>query len=254
MPSILPLGLLTHSHAAATNTTSNSASTGNASTGSSGSSTATGSGSSSGLTSALPSNMQISQAGFLQLISTQMQNQDPLNPTDPTQFLSQIEGLSEVSSLQSLQTSISGLTSGLQASQVISGTSLLGHSVLASGNTATLSSGGSVSGAVSAPSGASDLVVKVSDSAGSLVDAFAVAPQASGYTPFTWDGTTLQGTAAAAGQYTIQVSAAVGNTAEAVSPMLYSKVNSVTIDPTTQALQLNTSNGTVALSSVVNIQ
>ncbi|MBS0378657.1 MAG: hypothetical protein JSS29_09235 [Proteobacteria bacterium] len=252
MPSILPLGLLTHSHAAATNTTNNGSSTGSSGTGSS--ATTTGTGSSPSVNSALPSNMQISQAGFLQLISTQMQNQDPLNPTDPTQFLSQIEGLSEVSSLQSLQTSISGLTSGLQASQVISGTSLLGHSILASGNTATLSSGGSVSGAVTAPSGASELVVKVSNSAGSLVDAFAVAPQSSGYTPFTWDGTTIQGTAAPAGQYTIQVSAAVGNTAEAVSPMIYSKVNSVTIDPTTQALQLNTSNGTVALSSVVNIQ
>ena len=72
----------------------------------------------------------ISQSGFLQLISTQMQNQDPLNPTDPTQFLSQIEGLSEVSSLQGLQTSISGLATGLQSSQMVSGTSLLGHRCL----------------------------------------------------------------------------------------------------------------------------
>src|SRR5215469_18889174 len=91
---------------------------------------------SAGAVGGVPANMNISQAGFLQLISTQMQNQDPLNPTDPTQFLAQIEGLSEVSSLQSLQTSISGLASGLQASQVLSGTSLLGHSVLVPGSSA----------------------------------------------------------------------------------------------------------------------
>src|SRR5580698_1521594 len=118
--------------------------------GNSNSSSAAGSSTSSSSSSSIPANMQISQSGFLQLISTQMQDQDPLDPTDPTQFLSQIEGLSEVSSLQSLQTSISGLASGLQGAQMLNGTSLLGHSVLAPGTTAQLAAGGSVSGAVTA--------------------------------------------------------------------------------------------------------
>ena len=86
-----------------------------AATGSGGSATAGAAGTANGI----PANMQINQAGFLQLISTQMQNQNPLNPTDPTQFLAQIEGLSEVSSLQSMQTSISGLASGLQSAEVL---------------------------------------------------------------------------------------------------------------------------------------
>src|SRR5580658_7677258 len=153
MRMIVPIEGRLHSHATSggTNDTSgsNAATGGNGSTGS------------SSANSALPANMQISQAGFLQLISTQMQDQDPLNPTDPTQFLAQIEGLSEVSSLQALQTSISSLTSSMQSAQMLSGTSLLGHSVLAPGSTAELSAGGSVSGAVSAPSGATNLTVSV---------------------------------------------------------------------------------------------
>lgn len=244
MTSIHPLGVLTHVHAAA-------AGSPGASSASAAAAGPTGSGS---VADSLPANMQISQAGFLRLISTQMSNQDPLHPTDPTQFLAQVEGLSEVSSLQSLQSSMAGLASGLQASQVISGTSLLGHSVLAPSSTGTLDSGGTLSGAVGAPTGASALTVSVSNANGALVDAFAVAPQASGYTPFTWNGTTSQGAEAPAGQYTVQVTAAVGNTAQSVSPLLYSKVTSVTLDPSTQALALNTNNGTVALSSVVNIQ
>ena len=244
MTPVMPIAILPHSHA----------STNNAPGGSSG---APGSGSASGsgtVSDSLPANMQISQAGFLQLISTQMQSQDPLNPTDPTQFLAQIEGLSQVSSLQSIQASMSGLASGLQGAQLLSGTSLLGHSVLAAGNTATLAAGGSVNGAVSAPAGANALTVSVTDASGALVDAFTVTPAASGYTPFTWNGTTSQGAAAPAGAYTIQVSAAMGGTMQGVSPLLYSKVTSVTIDPSTQALQLNTSNGTLPLSSVINIQ
>ena len=212
------------------------------------------SGSAAGTAGAMPANMSISQAGFLQLISTQMQNQDPMNPTDPTQFLAQIEGLSEVSSLQSLQSSISGLASGLQASQVLSGTSLLGHSVLAPGSTANLASGGSVSGAVAAPTGANSLTVSVTNSAGSLVDTFNVSPASSGLTNFSWNGATAGGSAAPAGQYTINVSAAVGGSSQSVNPLIYSQVQSVTIDPSTQALDLNTVNGTLPLSSVVAIQ
>jgi flagellar basal-body rod modification protein FlgD len=207
-----------------------------------------------GTVNGIPANMQISQAGFLQLISTQMQNQNPLNPTDPTQFLAQIEGLSEVSSLQSLQTSISGLASGLQGAQLLNGTSLLGHSVLAPGNSANLAAGGTVSGAVTAPAGSNSLTVSVTDPSGALVDAFTVAPQSSGYTNFTWNGTTASGGAAPPGQYTLNVSASAGGTSQSLSPLLYSQVQSVTIDPSTQTLELNTVNGTVPLSSVVNIQ
>jgi len=205
-------------------------------------------------TNGIPANMQISQAGFLQLISSQMRNQDPLNPTDPTQFLAQIEGLSEVSSLQSLQTSISGLASGLQGAQLLNGTALLGHSVLAPGNTARLAAGGTVSGAVTAPAGTNSLTVSVTDASGALVDAFTVAPQSSGYSNFTWNGTTASGSAAPPGEYTLNVSAALGGASQSLSPLVYSQVQSVTIDPSTQTLELNTVNGTVPLSAVVNIQ
>jgi flagellar basal-body rod modification protein FlgD len=225
-----------------------------AATGVTGSTGGSNAASSAGTVNGVPANMQISQAGFLQLISAQMQNQNPLNPTDPTQFLAQIEGLSEVSSLQSLQTSISGLASGLQGAQLLNGTSLLGHSVLAPGSTANIAAGGTVSGAVTAPTGANSLTVAVTDSSGALVDAFAVAPQSSGYTNFTWNGSTASGTAAPAGQYTLNVSASVGGSSQSVSPLVYSQVQSVTIDPSTQTLDLNTVNGTVPMSSVVNIQ
>src|SRR5581483_4019330 len=84
----------------------------------------------------VPANMQINQSDFLQLITTQLQHQTPVQPADPTQVVSQLEGMSEVSSMQSMQSS-------LQASQVMSGTALLGRSVLAPGASANLTAGGS---------------------------------------------------------------------------------------------------------------
>src|SRR5579863_2437457 len=197
-------------------------------------------------TSSIPANMQINQTDFLQLITAQLQDQNPLQPTDPTQFVSQLEGMSEVSSMQSMQSS-------LQASQVMSGSALLGHSVLAPGTTATLAAGGTLSGAVTAPAGASKLTVSISNSSGAPVASFNVAPAASGLTSFSWNGQTSAGTAAPAGTYQVQVRATVNGAAQIVNPMVVSKVQSVMLDPTTQAVDLTTDSGTIALSSVVSI-
>jgi flagellar basal-body rod modification protein FlgD len=201
---------------------------------------------SSAASSPIPANMQISEAGFLQLITTQLQNQDPLNPTDPTQFLAQIEGLSEVSSLQSMQ-------SALQAQQLTSGAALLGQSVLAPSSTATLAAGGAVNGAVEAPAGAKSLTVTITDASGATESSFHVTPQSSGLTPFTWNGATSSGTAAPAGTYAVSVTATVAGASQPVNPLIVSQVQSVTIDPTTQALEVNTNNGSVPLSSIVSI-
>src|SRR5580658_7378154 len=208
-------------------------------------STANTSSSTGATSSAIPANMQINETDFLQLISTQLQNQDPLQPTDPSQFLGQLEGLSEVSSLQSMQ-------SAMSAQQVTSGASLLGQSVLAPGSTAALAAGGSIAGAVNAPAGATSLTVSIANSSGAPVNAFQVTPASSGMTNFSWNGATSSGTAAA-GQYTVSVNATVNGTTQSVAPMVVTQVQSVTIDPTTQQLDLNTNGGTVPLSSVVTI-
>jgi flagellar basal-body rod modification protein FlgD len=195
---------------------------------------------------AVPANMQINETDFLQLISTQLQNQDPLQPTDPSQFLGQLEGLSEVSSLQSMQ-------SAMSSQQVTSGASLLGQSVLAPGTTAALATGGNIAGAVNAPTGATSLTVSIANSNGAPVTSFQVTPAASGMTTFSWNGATSSGTTAPAGQYTVSVNATVNGASQAVPPMVVTQVQSVTVDPATQQLDLNTTGGTVPLSSVVTI-
>jgi len=195
---------------------------------------------------AIPANMQINESDFLQLITTQLQNQDPLQPTDPSQFLGQLEGLSEVSSLQSMQ-------SAMSSQQATGAASLLGQSVLAPGSTASLASGGVIAGAVNAPAGATKLTVTIADSSGIPVTSFQVTPASSGMTTFSWNGATSSGTTATPGQYTVSVNATVNGTSQAVSPMVVTQVQSVTIDPSTQQLDLNTTGGTVPLSSVVTI-
>src|SRR5258705_2212556 len=86
-----------------------------------------------------PANMQINQADFLQLITAQMKDQNPLSPADPTQFVTQLEGMSQVSAMQSMQNS-------MQASAIMSGTTLIGRSILAPVTQATLVAVDSIGG------------------------------------------------------------------------------------------------------------
>jgi flagellar basal-body rod modification protein FlgD len=208
--------------------------------------------------SAIQSALNITPADFLKLITTQLQDQNPMQPTDPTQFLGQLEQMSEVSSMQNMETSLNGLTSSLQSTQMANGAALLGQTVLAPGTTATLDSaggtgGGSVTGALQIPSGATSATVTIKDSAGATLDTLTLTPAKSGVTHFTWNGTNTLGTAVPAGQYTITAQATNGSSSATLTPLIAAKVNSVTVDSSTNELDINTENGSVPLSSVVSI-
>jgi flagellar basal-body rod modification protein FlgD len=205
--------------------------------------------------SSIQSALNITPADFLQLITTQMQDQNPLQPSDPTQFLTQLEQMSEVSSMQSMQGSLTSLQSSLQSTQMANGTALIGQTVLAPTSTATLdTSGGTINGALQTPSGASSMTVTIKDSGGALINTFQVkVPSTGGLANFTWNGTNTAGTAVPAGQYTISASAGNGSSNISVTPLIQTKVQSVTVDSSTQGLDVNTENGTVPLSSVVSI-
>jgi flagellar basal-body rod modification protein FlgD len=77
---------------------------------------------------------------FLNLLISQLENQDPDNPTDPTQFLSETADFEEVQQLNGLQTSMTSLVSSQQSSAA---TSMLGQQV-----TGSDASGNPVSGVV----------------------------------------------------------------------------------------------------------
>jgi flagellar basal-body rod modification protein FlgD len=193
-----------------------------------------------------PANMQINQTGFLRLITAQMRDQNPLSPADPTQFVTQLEGMSQVSAMQSIQTS-------MQASAIMNGTTLIGRSILAPGSQATLATGSGIGGAVQAPAGTSSLTVSVQDSTGATVDTFTVKPAVSGLTSFVWKGATSTGATAPAGTYTIGVNATVDGKPQTLNPLVVNKVDSVLLDPTTNTVNVETVNGTVPLTSIVSV-
>ncbi|HEY3330503.1 MAG TPA: flagellar hook capping FlgD N-terminal domain-containing protein [Capsulimonadaceae bacterium] len=89
------------------------------------------------------SGSNLTQADFLNLLTTQLQNQDPLNPQSNTEFASQMAQYSSLTQMQNLNTTLSQQTSFTQMS---SAASMLGKSVTTS---AYDSDGKAISGTVS---------------------------------------------------------------------------------------------------------
>jgi flagellar basal-body rod modification protein FlgD len=120
---------------------------------------------------------------------------------------------------------------------------------MADADTAALGATGEVRGSVTIPEGATNAMLVVTDSSGQLVRRVQLSAQ-QGAQDFTWDGATDLGTRAPAGTYKVSALAQVGASAEQVATQLVSKVGSVTIDPTTYQLTLNTQLGPIALAKV----
>lgn len=174
----------------------------NTNTTTTGSSTAT----SSSLSTAVSASL--SQADFLKLMTAQLQAQDPTNPVDNTQFVSQMAQFSQLSNSQDLLTAVNGLTSSIntsqQTSQVLSSASLVNRQVMVPSSTVSYS-GSTVTGAANVSS-AGDVSVNIIDGAGNVVRTMDLGNQNSGLAQFSWDGKDNSGNAAAAGTYNVTAS------------------------------------------------
>jgi flagellar basal-body rod modification protein FlgD len=192
---------------------------------------------------------QLGQDAFLQLMVAQMKNQDPTKPADPTEFLGQLAQFSTVSGIENMKDSMNNLSEAMRGSQVLGGTSLVGHVVMAEGNKAALGAEGSVYGSTTVPVGASEVTVMVTDESGQQVARIPLATT-QGEVNFIWDGKTGSGDRAPTGNYKFTAVANVGGESRQLTTQLASFVNSVSIDPATYQLTLNTDIGPIALAAV----
>jgi flagellar basal-body rod modification protein FlgD len=192
---------------------------------------------------------ELGQDAFLKLMVAQMKNQDPTKPADPTEFLGQLAQFSTVTGIQNMRDSISGLSDALRGSQVLGGTSLVGHAVLAAGDSAALGPEGEIYGATTIPAGASEATILVTDASGQQVARISIDP-AQGEANFSWDGSNGLGDRVAPGTYKFSAIANVGGSSQQLETQLASYVNSVSIDPASYQLTLNTDIGPIALAAV----
>jgi len=79
-------------------------------------------------------NQQLDQADFLRLLTTQLANQDPNKPMDPTNFVTDLTQMSHLESTNKMNESMLAMTNSLQSMQVMQSASLIGKNVQAVGD------------------------------------------------------------------------------------------------------------------------
>jgi flagellar basal-body rod modification protein FlgD len=165
-----------------------------------------------GANSTSSANSTLTQNDFLTLLTTQLENQDPLNPQNPSDFAAELAQFSTASGVQSLNTTMTA-NAGLQAA------SLVGQNVAVAGNQLVLGSKGTALGAFSLSGPASDVTVSVVNSSGSVVNTIDLGAMSTGNQSFTWNGQDSNGNAQTAGTYgyTINATAPAGSTVTATS-------------------------------------
>lgn len=198
---------------------------------------------------------ELGQAEFLELMTTQLANQDPFEPMENGEFMGQIAQFGTVNGITELLASSQDLVNNLQSSQALQASNLIGRQVLVNHNQGHLPAEGNLLGAVELSSSSSDVAVNVFDANGELLGREELGPQPAGLLQFNWDGTTLSGQRAPSGRYRIEVEASYGGNTEALTPQVADYVRSLTLGGVGQEMLVELENlGTVSFNQVNQIQ
>lgn len=188
------------------------------------------------------------QDRFLTLLVAQMKNQDPLNPLDNAQVTTQLAQINTVNGIQSLNDTMSLLSSNFNNLQLVQGASMIGHDVLVPSSTLNLSNG-AATGGFSLDQGADKVVVEIRDNTGTLVQSVDLGAKPAGVQGFSWDGKNDQEVQLADGKYTLSVKATQGGESIKATALGLGRVLGLT--PGANGLQVTVSNlGQFALSDV----
>lgn len=195
----------------------------------------------------------IDQAGFLQLLTAQMTNQDPTSPMDSNTMVQQLSEMSSVQGITEMNTSLQSLVSEVTGNRIGDAASWIGKAALVSSTTAQPLSNGGYAGEITLPNNASSVNVSLVDSTGASVYSESLGSQSAGTVDFSWDGKASDGTAVS-GPLTVQVSA-IGSSGTAITPTVstWATVTGVNSPAGGSSAQLTTTLGTVSPTDVLSL-
>jgi flagellar basal-body rod modification protein FlgD len=180
---------------------------------------------------------------FLQLLTTQLKNQNPLDPLDTNQFTQQLVQFAQVEQQMKSNDQLSSLVSLEKSAQASTALAYVGATVVVDGSTAALSNGNATwSLNVTKPSTAT---VTIKDSTGQNVFTGTVGVNP-GTQAFTWNGRGNDGRLWPDGNYTLTATAVdASNQTVAISTEVQAVVDSVDLSQSPPVMSINGQNFTL---------
>ncbi|MGR6874907.1 flagellar hook assembly protein FlgD [Pseudomonas sp. HK3] len=229
---------------------------------------------------------ELGKNDFLKLLVAQMNNQNPLEPQDNTEFVAQLAQFSSVEGIENLNSTVGDMASELRSSQALQASSLVGQSVVVPGNELGFLLNGEVIASYSdIPATTSNISLQVKNKSGQTLETISLGFHEKGPMSLRWDGANLEMDGKIVeldrsllnrkeyfvdeegnqilddagnpipvpypvGEYKFEVTASINGKSEAVDTAMSGKVDSVTLGTNNQ-ITLNLAGGVKAPMSDV---
>jgi flagellar basal-body rod modification protein FlgD len=167
------------------------------------------------------------QGAFLTLFTTQLKNQNPLDPVKNEAFVAQLAQFSQLEATTSMKASMEAMVQSMQGDKMLAGAAMIGRKVAVPNAPAMLLVGQPVQASVDLPTGADGVQMQILDNRGQVVRKLIYPAQSPGSMKLAWDGMSDSGASMPDGAYTMQVLAS--SLGKAVQPVvnMFSTVRSV---------------------------
>ncbi|SHH19609.1 flagellar hook capping FlgD N-terminal domain-containing protein [Ferrimonas marina] len=181
---------------------------------------------------------------FLTLMVAQIQNQDPLNPMDGAEYVTQLAQFSQVESLEHLRMGQQNMAILAENLQVLGTTNMLGRTVMAPADSITIGED-AVSGQIELDHAVETLLLEVTDEAGDVVATIDLGQQSAGAIDWELDPEEL---GLPPGEYELNAKSTAEGESTDATVLVAATVERVHIASTTGYMMLELDNGIGAVS------
>lgn len=197
-------------------------------------------------------NDALTQEDFFALLTQQLAYQDPSKPADNDQMISQMTSFTMADGISQLNTNFESFAANMTSNSALQASTLVGKDALVPSNILELRSGDIAQGTVKLDKAAQDVVLRIKDASGQIVNTVEVGAHAAGDVRFAWDGKDASGNQMPPGNYSIEAEGRVGGDYTSFPTSSFHNIASVSIKGSS-GIVINTASGSVNLSEVEEI-
>lgn len=151
---------------------------------------------------------EMGQEDFLRLLTAQMQTQDPFEPVDNAEMVSQMATITNSSGIAEMNVNLQSIMEQLSGTRVSDAASWIGRSMLVESNVAVPDTTGLYAGQITLPEAVDGASIDLLDSSGNVVKTIDLGSQEAGDVTFYWDGKDDSGETIASSALQVQVNGA----------------------------------------------
>ena len=188
----------------------------------------------------------LDRSAFLTLFTTQLKNQNPLDPMNNEAFVSQLAQFSSLEAMTGVRTSVDAMAADSKSEKFLLGSSLLGKKIERVGDLATIGVGGEITSNANLLKSADSAVFRIYDAAtDELVYTENLKNLPAGTVDLTWNGQNEEGEEMPAGQYKMEFIADRGGVSTTVPLINKQVITAVSWDQTLEELKVEMEDGSV---------